>query len=169
MEMMVVMSVLAGMAAIAYPMLKSPFGKMKLKAAAQEVSTELSKARIKAMRSGVAQVFQIQLNTGKFQVIGEDVNSSVVPVEDNPSPLNEEKTEVEEKKLSDGIFFDMPETNIEIEDADEQGWTNLAIFYPNGNNTNAVIELADKSDNCVDIKLSGLTGSAKIGDIFKGN
>ena len=93
MEMMVVLSVLAAMAAIGYPMLKPPLDKMRLKAAAQEVSTEWSKARMKAMQCGVTQVFQVQAHTGKFQIVGEgeDVNSSVAPVEDNPSPLNEEK------------------------------------------------------------------------------
>ena len=80
MEMVVVMSVLAGMAALSWPMLKSPLDKMRLQAAAQEVTTELSKARLKAMQSGVAQVFRFQPNTGKFQITAASAWIALPPV-----------------------------------------------------------------------------------------
>ena len=190
MEMVVVMSVLAGMAAISWPMLKSPLGKLRLQAAAQEVTTELSKARLKAMQSGVAQVFRFQANTGKFQVTAasddesNDESSSshaeqlVVDTDPNSSaehsPLTEEDDVLrEEKELPDGICFEMPVSEeqpvpegSEVA-ADEQGWTDLAIFYPNGDTTNAVVGLRSESDLHLDVKLSGLTGTAKIGEAHR--
>jgi hypothetical protein len=190
MEMIVVMSVLAGIAAVSWPMLKSPLNKLRLQAAAQEVSTELSKARLKAMQSGVAQVFRYQVNTGKFQVAAASDEDSTdgsasdqaeplaVPTDQlslaEHSPLSEEADFVaQEKELPEGICFEMPANEDSVDSertevaADEQGWTDLAIFYPNGDTTNAVIGLRSESDLHLDVKLSGLTGTAKIGEAHR--
>ena len=70
---------------------------------------------------------------------------------------------VQEKELPSGVCFEVKEEIEELED----GWTNIAIFYPNGNNNNASISLSDKSDFHLEVKLSGLTGSAKIGEVYK--
>lgn len=190
MEMVVVMSVLAGLAALSWPMLKSPMNKLRLQAAAQEVTTELSKARLKAMQSGVAQVFRFQANTGKFQVMAandddstndatgghaeqQSSDSSLASLGQH-SPLTDECDMItEEKELPDGICFEMPVSDEATEQdetevaADGQGWTDLAIFYPNGDTTNAVIGLRSESDLHLDVKLSGLTGTAKIGEAHR--
>ena len=164
MEMMVVLSVLAGMAALAYPMLKSPLNKMHLKAAAQEVSTELSKTRLKAMQTGVVQVFQVQLHTGKFHSAPMDEEPEPeIDEEVERSPLNEIADKIiEEKELPSGICFDMPDVEQNV-----QEWTNVAVFYPNGDTNNAAISLMDKTDMHIDVKVSGLTGSSKIGDCYR--
>lgn len=163
MEMVVVISILTGLAALSYPMLKSPLSKMHLKAAAQEITTELSKTRMKAMQSGVSQVFQVQVNTGKFQ---SSPMAEPEPIEDTeiPSPLNDFTDNiVQEKELPSGVCFEVKEEIEELED----GWTNIAIFYPNGANNNALISLSHKSDLHVEVKLNGLTGSAKVGEVYR--
>lgn len=163
MEMVIVLCVLAGLTALAWPMLKSPLDKMHLKAAAQEVSSELSKTRIKAMQSGVTQVFQVQINTGKFQSSPMDEIEVVSEESDDSSPLNETLDNiVEEKELPSGICFEIKE-----ESESDDGWTNIAVFYPNGDNNNALISLSDKSDLHIEVKLNGLTGAAKIGEVKK--
>lgn len=188
MEMIVVMSVLAGMAALSWPMMKSPMNKLRLQAAAQEVSAELSKARLKAMQSGVPQVFRYQANTGKFQVTpASDDDSNSQSEDEEPaassetstvdaserSPLSDDRDMlVKDMELPDGICFDEPceekdESGMAPVTADSQGWTDLAVFYPNGNTTSAVIGLKDFNDLKVDVKLSGLTGSAKIGEAHR--
>ena len=191
MEMMIVLSVLAGMAAMAWPMLQSPLGKLRLQAAAQEVSTELSKARLKAMQSGVAQVFRIQMNTGKFQVTpatddedsnsdSDETSSSSAEVSQSSSeersPLTDDSDMVaDEKELPDGICFQCPvkETEEEAESTQAEvtsegdGWTDLAVFYPNGGTTSAIVTLRSKLDLHLNVKLNGLTGSAKIGEAHR--
>ena len=190
MEMMVVMSVLAGMAALSWPVLKSPLCKLRLQAAAQEVTTEMSKARLKAMQSGVAQVFRFQANTGKFQVAAatdeEGTEDSVsraaeLQVADTDSSnLSEHSplTEVadltpDEKELPCGICFECPVSEDAADPeqpevaSDDQGWTDLATFYPNGGTTNAIVGLRGESDLHLDVKLSGLTGTAKIGETHR--
>lgn len=188
MEMVVVMSVLAGMAALSWPMLKSPMDKLRLQSAAQEVSAALSKARLKAMQSGEAQVFRFQLHTGKFQVkpLSEDETAHPEAAEGNElpateltqdgldrSPLNDVTDQwSDEKELPEGIHFEVPvdtddtvpaitSTSVESEGVE---WIDLAIFYPNGGTTNAVVELRGEPDFRLDVKLSGLTGTAKIGE-----
>lgn len=188
MEMIVVMSVLAGMAAISWPMMKSPMNKLRLQAAAQEVSTQLSKARLKAMQSGVPQKFRYQANTGKFQVTAASDDDSNESTDSNPEPLDEAQSTVDaterspltddrdrlvsDMELPNGICFDHPceeveETGMAAVTSDSQGWTDLAVFYPNGDTTSAVIGLKDFNDLHVDVKLSGLTGSAKIGEAHR--
>lgn len=187
MEMMIVMSVLAGMAAVSWPMVQSPLSKMRLQAAAQEVSSELSKARLKAMQSGVAQVFRIQKSTGKFQITAatdddEELDQQSEPVDaelaqsdsDQHSPLTESADLTSEKKaLPDGICFSCPSQDEQSESSetevaiDDDLWTDLAIFYPNGDTTNAVVGLRGERDFQVDVKLSGLTGTAKIGEAHR--
>lgn len=192
MEMMIVLSVLAGMTAMAWPMLQSPLGKLRLQAAAQEVSTELSKARLKAMQSGVTQVFRIQMNTGKFQVTAatEDEETGVDSEEtavassesvdsgsEDRSPLTDDSDMiVSEKELPDGICFECPvkESETSAEEASEtevtsngDGWTDLAVFYPNGGTSSAIVSLRSKLDLHLNVKLNGLTGSAKIGEAHR--
>ena len=183
MEMVVVMSVLAGMAAISWPMLKSPMNKMRLQAAAQEVSS----ARLKAMQSGEAQLFRIQLHTGKFQVLplSEDDATDAEQWESaeqtgmelvqggsaEHSPLNEQSDRLsEQKELPDGICFEVPmdEESTDSGDSvavdDDEEWTDFAVFYPDGATTTAVVGLHGEPDLHLDVKLSGLTGIAKIGE-----
>ena len=185
MEMVVVMSVLAGMAALSWPMLKSPMSKLRLQAAAQEVSAAMAKARLKAMQSGEAQVFRVQLHTGKFQVtaysedeetdrpeITHETDTETVQNDSSEhSPLNEIADGLaEEKELPNGICFEIslddesaePQTLVEAEDEEE--WMDFAVFYPDGATTNAIVGLHGEPDFHVDVKLSGLTGIAKIGE-----
>jgi len=192
MEMVVVMSILAGMVAFSWPMLKSPMAKVRLQAAAQEVSSELTKARLKAMQSGVAQVFEVQMHSGKFRVVpvdaedGESTADKPVPrplADDvnlasalERSPLTDESDELsDEKELPEGICFEEPaeeEGSAEEEPrvaavTDGEEWKEVAVFYPNGATTDAVVGLQDESNLHVDVKLSGLTCTAKVGEAHR--
>lgn len=192
MEIVVVLSVLAGMAALAYPLLKPPIAKLRLQAAGQEVATELAKARVKAMQSGVAQVFRVQLHTGKFQVLPASESDDDAPAEAKSarlenakddsvqansaerSPMTEPDDEfVEEKELPEGIVFEAPTNDQSPEQPvtkvveDDDGWLDFAVFYPDGGTTNAVVGLHGEPDICLDVKLSGLTGVARIGETHR--
>ena len=186
MEMVVVLSVLAGLAALSWPMLKSPVDKLRLQAAAQEVSAAMAKARLKAMQSGEAQVFRVQLHTGKFQVLPLSEEDS--PETDNVEPADAEMTEgtgrdgaehspmneladhsSEESELPDGICFeipsddDLPEPGRTVAESEDE-WMDFAVFYPDGATSNAVVGLHGETDFHVDLKLSGLTGTVRIGE-----
>lgn len=154
-EMMIVLAVLAGLAGLVYPAISRPFKKFHLQNAAQEVTNELSKARISSMQSGVPLVFKVQMKTGHFQ-LSEDVE------------VESEDFQTEEGELPSGVCFESIEKNATLseEDTDESGWTNVAVFYPNGDTSGSTIELSS-NDFCCDVKLSSLTNSAKIGDTRK--
>ena len=163
-EMMIVLAVLAGMAAIAYPLVSRPLSKIRLKSAAQEVTNELSKARISSMQSGVPLVFRVQMKTGHFQ-LSRNFNSE--ESENESEEESEENFKTEEGDLPSGVCFESVENaKLPEEDTDESGWTNVAIFYPNGDTTDSIIELSD-NDYCCDVKLSGFVNSAKISDTRK--
>lgn len=188
MEMVVVMSVLAGIAALSWPMLKSPMEKHRLHAAAQEVSAAMAKARLKAMQSGEAQVFRVQLHTGKFQVIALSSEETTPNDDENPtepvvadsgdmdpsehSPMNEVADQLsEESELPGGICFEIPGDDdddapelAKASEATEDEWMDFAVFYPDGGTCNAVMGLHGAADFHVDLKLSGLTGVVRIGE-----
>jgi type II secretory pathway component PulJ len=188
MEMLVVVTVLAGIATVAWPMLRTPVSKLQLQSAAQEVTSELAKARMKAMQSGVSQVFRVQLHTGKFQVATVDATDDEQPPAsadavakahaqsatspESDSTDDEDDWEVVERELPKGISFEMPDEPTEeapkqevVETAD--GWVDIAIFFPDGASTNATVGLHGDSDYCVDVKLNCLTGAAKIGETHR--
>lgn len=192
MEMVVVMSILAGMVAFSWPMFKSPMAKVRLQGAAQEVTSELAKARLKAMQSGVAQVFKVQMHSGKFRVVavGDDepdqnadgamrrqLTSLTDPAQtQNQSPLTDKSDAMpDDMELPEGIVFDEPtdeslsaddEKKVASDDTEEE-WKDVAVFYPNGATTDAVVGLHGEPDLHVDVKLSGLTCTAKVGETHR--
>jgi hypothetical protein len=191
-EMVVVMSILAGMVAFSWPMFKSPMAKVRLQAAAQEVTSELAKARLKAMQSGVAQVFKVQMHSGKFRVVavGDDESeqkaNGAVPRQSasetdsastqDHSPLTDKSDALpDDMELPEGICFEEPadespsaedEKKVASEDVEEE-WKDVAVFYPNGATTDAVVGLHGEPDLHVDVKLSGLTCTAKVGETHR--
>jgi hypothetical protein len=189
MELVIVMSVLAGMATLSWPVISSPLRKSRLHAAGQELSTAFAKARLKAMQSGVPQTFRVQWDSAKYQVLPalleEATNAAeaeatrlslspeVTTQDAERSPLTEVTDfEMQERALADGIVFVLPEergSSVTPEEtlADEGGWSELTVFYPDGSTTSALVLLKGDEDFCVEVSLSSLTGRARIGEIHR--
>ncbi|MCA9018382.1 MAG: hypothetical protein KDA77_23880, partial [Planctomycetaceae bacterium] len=59
-EMVVVMSVIVGMASMSWPTIRNSLSKSQLQSAAKQVSADMSKARLTAIQTGVPQEFRFQ-------------------------------------------------------------------------------------------------------------
>jgi prepilin-type N-terminal cleavage/methylation domain-containing protein len=172
-EMLVVLGVLVVVTALAQPAMRGAMSDSQLRSAAQRVCAELSKARLKAMQSGIAQRFRYQMGKNRFQVA-----PASKPVEDERPALAQRQT-VEhrtghredgaaeadesscEQNLPEGISFcELPTEPGEIEAAVEEGWSDPVVFFPNGRTGNARIKLKGERNAVVEVSLRGLTGVA---------
>jgi prepilin-type N-terminal cleavage/methylation domain-containing protein len=175
-EVLLVLGVIAGVAALAQPALRSSLGDSRLRSAARQVRTELAKARLKAMQSGLAQCFRYQLDNRKFEVIpaeamSEELNGSVNSDDTSlqqtasvePAALQPEvepaAAKVVQQDLPDGVMFDPVEEHLTAA-VDEEGWSDPIVFYPNGRAADATIRLRGERGAVVDVSLRGLTGVA---------
>jgi prepilin-type N-terminal cleavage/methylation domain-containing protein len=183
-EVLLVLGVIAGVAALAQPALRSSLGDSRLRSAARQVRTELAKTRLKAMQSGLAQCFRYQLDHSRFEVIPADTiandlngsaNSDDTAIHSaaaleqtagtqNASPglqpeMEPAAAKVVQQDLPDGVMFGPIEEHLTAA-VDEEGWSDPIVFYPNGRAADATIRLRGERGAVVDVSLRGLTGVA---------
>ncbi len=173
-EVLLVLGIIAGVAALAQPALRSSLGDSRLRSAARQLRAELAKTRLRAMQSGTAQRFRYQVDCNRFETAPANCDA------ENDRSLNGEMTEplaaldgqesaaqtrgsrsiVQE--LPDGVNFE-PVVEHRTAYVDEEGWSDPIVFYPNGRAADATIRLRGERDTLVDVSLRGLTGVATAG------
>ncbi len=174
-EVLLVLGVIAGVAALAQPALRSSLGDSRLRSAARQVRTELAKTRLRAMQSGTAQLFRYQVERNCFEIVPADFDSeeriegvpsaadlaAAVPASPAPSAdaVAQPRTEPVQRELPEGVSFGPIEERRTAE-IDEEGWTEPIVFYPNGRAADATIRLRGERGAVVDVSLRGLTGVA---------
>jgi prepilin-type N-terminal cleavage/methylation domain-containing protein len=183
-EMLVVLGILVTVTALAQPALRGALGDSRLRSAAKLVRVELSKARLRAMQSGIAQQFRYQLGKNRFQIVpavaveqaelgrtgrktGRDdarsarTDRQAVTAEAGTAGAPEE---LPSQELPDGICFEpaVVEPSAVVAGS-EEGWSDPIVFYPNGRTKNAQIRIKGERNTVVDVSLRGLTGVATAG------
>jgi hypothetical protein len=142
------------------------------------------------MQHGQTMVFQYQVETGKFRVqpwySEDDVleASQTVdpndPTADPPSANSAVGAAPVFKELPEGIQFlssiSLPDQrgqkiveelgDITRSAGDEEAWSDPVLFYPDGTATTTEVMLANESGSYVSIRLRGLTGVARIGEVL---
>ncbi len=178
-EVLLVLGVIATVAAMAQPALRSSLGDSRLRSAARQVRTELAKTRLRAMQSGMAQRFRYQVEHNCFEIAPVNFNAedasgdtessyrpgaepvstdrAVVAGSAPPAPLP--GSQAVQQELPDGVLFDPAEAHLTAV-IDEEGWSAPIVFYPNGRAADATIRLRGERGAVVDVSLRGLTGVA---------
>lgn len=174
-EMLVVLGVLVVVTALAQPAMRGALGDSRLRSAAQRVCAELSKARLKAMQSGIAQRFRYQLGKNRFEVAPAakriDADTAVARSEE---PVVQQRTAAHETTNADGTVSTDCEQNLpegisfcEVaaeagaeEQVSAEGWSDPVVFYPNGRTGDARIKIKGERNAVVEVSLRGLTGVA---------
>ena len=159
-EVLLVLALMAVIAAMAWPALRSPFAGRRLHAAADQVRSEWFQARVEAMRSGHVYAFRYQVGGDRFRTSSEDA----------PPPSDD-------KTLPDGVKFLADEArnddlsalppDIEPESLDDlaDGWSDPVFFYPDGTTSDVRLVLAGNQSRAVCIMLRGITGTASVTDL----
>jgi prepilin-type N-terminal cleavage/methylation domain-containing protein len=185
MEMMLVLAVLVVMAAISAPLLNGVMRRANLTNGGDLVRTDLTRAHVKAMKTGRIQVFYFEPGGRKYRVqpwIADDDELQTSQTDSQASAgLGQTAMEGapsadvgEERELPEGITFAAGEAVEEsrgmvVSDAvaGESGaaaeWSQPILFYPDGSSSDAYVVVADAFELGMRIDLTGLTGTAKVG------
>ncbi len=178
-EVLLVLGVIATVAAMAQPALRSSLGDSRLRSAARQVRTELAKTRLKAMQSGMAQRFRYQAEHNRFEIAPANFDAGEASLGTEPSskpgnasvptdraaaadiagPAALPGSRTIYQQLPDGVLFDPVEAHLTAV-IDEEGWSAPIVFYPNGRAADATIRLRGERGAVVDVSLRGLTGVA---------
>jgi len=161
-EMLVVLGILVVITALAQPAMRGALGDSRLRSAAKQVRVELAKARLKAMQTGTAQRFRFQVGKDRFEISPliqeESIENAVASADADTQPADEPI----EQSLPEGIRFDdaRAESPSTSAGADEEGWSEPIVFYPNGRTEDAHIRIKGERKTLVEVTLRGLTGVA---------
>lgn len=171
-EMVVVMSVIVGMASMSWPTIRNSMSKSQLQSAAKQVSADLSKARLTAIQTGVPQEFRFQMDQNAYEISPRLISTldaaKSASQKSAETATESEEVEVTHKQLSDGLKFTMGKRSEEKQEetllasADTE-WSRPIVFFPNGRASQAAFELEGDQGLRVEIRLNAMTGATKLG------
>ncbi|RMF41986.1 MAG: prepilin-type N-terminal cleavage/methylation domain-containing protein [Planctomycetota bacterium] len=191
-ELILVLSLLAMMAAIAAPRLNALYERQRLSGAAASLKLRWEEARLEALRSGQAQVFECVLEDRRFRIqplvrasdateagVGaEMITAAGTVVETQPAgflaPGDDLNGQWEE--LDDGLTFlscqvlnDMRAYLAAQEaqstgtgDVSTQTVANQVIFYPDGSTSTAEVQIRNQRGDVWGVRIRGLTGHTEV-------
>ncbi|MEX2174376.1 MAG: prepilin-type N-terminal cleavage/methylation domain-containing protein [Pirellulaceae bacterium] len=184
-EILLVLAILVAVLAAAAPALRGVMKDAQLRAAADQVRVEWTRAHVKAMKTGRIQVFRFELGGAKFTVqpwaAADDALEGPPPIpgfgldeEESASP----RLDVESARaLPEGTQFVMGAAQTDaralgiegdISDANrfENEWSQPILFYPDGSTSDAYAVVANEEGEVgIRIELRGMTGTATLGEI----
>lgn len=184
-EVLLVLSLLAAVMAMAWPALKRPMATQRLRTAADAVRAAWGRARVEAMEAGRTVLFQYAVDGDTYSIQFRsssqgawDVESSGGlggdPSEDRPSGLGGRP-----RRLPDGVTFVSSETAdetaaqiapVEFQPWEKETvvWSEPIVFYPDGTTSDVRLVLKNQYDRCLEVSMRGLTGVVTVGDVFSG-
>ena len=190
-ELMLVLAIIAAIGAITFPAFSNVFERQRLQASAEKIRLELDRARLLAMRTGQAQMFECAIGQGKFSVhplsqqsdmtntgdgakvvtqfgvVAETTESGVLMAAE-PNALTGDVKDLEEKItfVSCVVATDARAYNLAQQSMAGQVSTanvgQVIIFYPDGSTSNAEVRLQNSRGEVRAVRLRGLTGHVKV-------
>lgn len=180
-ELLLVLAILVIAAAAVAPSLRGVIRNASLKSAADTVRAELTKAHVRAMKTGRTQVFQYELDGGKYKVepwVGDDeaLESPTGEASGAAAPVAGDVGNLNEKSLPEGIKFVQGDSALEMrsqrieEELSAMGgagasWSRPILFYRDGSASDAYIVVGNDREAGIRIDLRGMTGAVKVGQI----
>jgi len=194
-ELMLVMGILVAVAAIAWPTITRSDESVRLRKAADQVQTGLSRARVEAMSSGVSQVFRFEPNSPRYTITpyqddsvsldstaADTSGSSAGQASSQPSGSANSPTGGRsdpanpcQHQIPDGFVFTTAQRSSDSRTAVAESQLNdgsasadapPVFFYPNGESQDAVITISTDNGRSISITLRGYTGVTHVGEIF---
>jgi prepilin-type N-terminal cleavage/methylation domain-containing protein len=180
-ELLLVLAIIVVAAAAVTPSLRGVLRNAGLKAAANTVRAELTRAHVTAMKTGRTQVFQYELGGGKYKIqpwIGDDdaLESPTGDTSSAPVPSPPAHSAAADKTLSEGTKFTAGDALVESrsqridEELSGSGgsgatWSRPILFYRDGSASDAFIIVGNDHQAGIRIDLRGMTGAVKIGEL----
>jgi len=171
-EVMIVLSIVVGFLALAWPRMRGLAAKNELKAAAVELKAACSEARDLAVRSGRAVTLRYQLGDARFQVVSEsdtDTLDHSSQIHNLPAGIEFSALEQTDDGQRAAELPDTNATNVTTQNrlaAPEGTEFESITFYPEGRSSSAAVVLATQdAQRRVELNIRGLTGGVKIGPV----
>jgi type II secretory pathway pseudopilin PulG len=188
-ELMIVLSLLVIVVAVAMPSFTGMLRSQRLRSAAESVRTEWMRAHIRAMKTGRIHVYRFENGGRHFEIVpwvaDDDALESSLDADAQTmgfgmataSGTSAGGVDLDEGPgLPEGVLFVGGEAS-----ADPRGltvaealtgsggsdgqWGAPILFYPDGSATDAYVIVANDQEQAVRIELRGLTGLATVGDV----
>lgn len=169
-ELLIVLAVLAGVAAISWPAVTGLLAKSEIQSAAKQVRAALARARLDAMESESVRQFRYQPGTGRFEIAGPASQADAVEEDGSSAAGAQVAGGPKEDSLPVGVRFDAPDFDADGADSlataaakvEEEGWSAPVWFFPNGRTSNAILRLRGRHNLVVQVSLRGVTGTTTI-------
>lgn len=189
-ELLLVLTIIVAIGSMAIPAFDKMMERQKLRSAAEEMRLAWDSAKITAMRTGQAQVFNCQVGTNGYSIepliLHDDVNNvgegatlltggvavqtgsstfgmttSVADASDNIKKLDESLQFTSCSVASDMRAFSMAQSG-ETASVSLQTVNQAVIFYPDGTTSTAEMRLQNERGDSVGVQIRGLTGHTKL-------
>lgn len=194
-EVMLVLAIIAMVGAIAVPRMESIYERYKLRGMANELRLIWDTARLDAMRTGQAQVFQCLPESGSYSVaplvLQSDTASAgagatvmlsggaMAKTQSNGFLTADDPTSKSAKQLEPGITFvscqvvGSQRAYAVAQDAQASGNSAVntqtvgqaVMFYPDGSTSTAEVRIRNESGDMRAVQLRGLTGHSRLVDV----
>ncbi|HPM83683.1 MAG TPA: hypothetical protein PLF81_23420 [Candidatus Anammoximicrobium sp.] len=187
MEMMLVLAVLVGVAALVWPALQGPLDDQRLLKSADLIRAQWTKTRVKAMKDGQLYVFRYITASDEYAIepwSGEanSVEVSSTAIATDPSAAMPRSTDekrhplgVAGQRLPEGVQFFSGDTQMDARTAevtaDSSAVSSTAggpppiVFYPDGSTSDARVLLTNER-LFVQVTLRGLTGMVRVSELM---
>jgi len=180
MEVLLVLSLLVIVAAIAWPALARPMAGYRLRHAADVLRAQWIRARNQAITGGQTVQFHYSLGgSGYSLAAGDDAEEAILALADAEAAVDESSATPSSSGsgslLPKDITFHQVETADDLElppgatlgaDLSQEGAEQPLQFYPDGSTSTARVVLKNQYDRCIEVSLRGLTGVATVGEVF---
>lgn len=183
-EILLVLALLVVIAAVATPSIARFARTQELRSAGDVVRGEWARARVQAMKSGRVHVFVFEPDGSRYSVDYWIADDDALEAGDSTSQPAAEATEPEgsgmlAEELPQGVRFMLGDSEATARSAEVEAdlpaaggaetdvtWSRPILFYSDGTTSTAEITLANEQGRAVRVSLRGLTGVAKVGEVF---
>jgi prepilin-type N-terminal cleavage/methylation domain-containing protein len=171
-ELLIVLAVLAGVAALSWPAVGGLLAKSELRSAARQVRAVLTKARLEAMESSQVVRFRYQPGTGRFEIARAGSSVAAQPPADGlPRTTRLGDDAPGESLFASEVRFEGRGLTRDLDKSAEPAegsaaeWSPPIWFFPNGRTSPAHILLGGRRNFRVQVSLRGVTGAVAIGPL----
>ena len=183
-ELLLVLVLIAIVAALAIPTLSGSLTTWQLRSAGDTVQTRWTQTRTQAIRTGQTHVFRFLPRSDRF-VIGPWTIGTPLPTagligpeaSDGTTGRAREANKSERSldpsrepfRLAEGVVFlgtDSADSDLLLTESIQDAWSAPILFYPDGTTSSAVVYLANREGQALEVSLRGLTGTCQVGDVL---
>jgi prepilin-type N-terminal cleavage/methylation domain-containing protein len=175
-ELMLVLALLVTMAAFTWPVMERSMASERLRKGADQVRSEWVRTRLRAMTTGVPQVFNYEPEGIWYSV--EDYAGLDAGIE--TTSLSAFADITGEAAVAGGLMRELPEGLVFVESMVDDlrstavdpaampaaGQPGPVFFYPDGTSSNASLRLRNEYDEYIDLHLRGLTGVVTVTEVL---